>query len=221
MKITTYDELIDQAKQWSGRTDLSDDLYHSFSYMAGSMASQLLRVAPMEWTAVIDVGVDGQIIIPPDFYELKSMTWAYNSETSVPLQQVSWTQFVNYRNLATSQQLSEAKFFAQQGPFWFLSPAPLPERPSKVTCHYFRTIPDIDSQHQTNWLVQLSPLTYLYGILHFLHLYVYDEERGEYWRQKMEGELTRIQAMYESSLWKGTVLAVQNKDQPGDYGYGV
>lgn len=221
MKISTYDELITEAKNWSGRSDLTDEQYHSFSYFTGSMASQILRVAPMEWTTIIDVGEDGQVVIPPDFYELKSLTWAYDSETSVPLQQVSWTQFVNYRNAATKQQEDQAKFFAQQGPFWFLSPAPDFDKPSAVTCHYFRTIPDIDSTNQTNWLIQLSPLTYLYGVLHFLHLFVYDEERAEYWRAKMAGEIDRIQMMYETSLYKGTVLAVQNKDNPGDYGYGV
>lgn len=221
MKITTYDTLIQEAKNWSGRTDLTDDQYHSFSYLAGSMASQILRVAPMEWTVVIDVGPDGQVVIPPDFYELKSLTWAYNEEDSVPMQQITWTQFINYRNGATSDGSQETpKWFAQQGPFWFLAPTPL-NAGSKITCHYFRTIPDIDAQNQTNWLVQLSPLTYLYGVLHFLHLFVYDEERGEYWRQKLEGELARIQNMYDSSQYKGTVLAIQSKNQPGDYGYGV
>lgn len=221
MKIANYNDLIAEAKNWSGRTDLTDDQYHSFSYFTGSMASQILRIAPMEWTTLIDVGPSGEVVIPPDFYELKSMTWAYNSETSVPLQQVSWTQFVNYRNGATAAGEKNAKFFAIQGPYWFLSPAPDPTIPSKVTCHYFRTIPDIDAQNQTNWLIQVSPLTYLYGVLHFLHLFVYDEERGEYWRQKMEGELQRLQNMYDSSLFKGTSLAVQSKAQPGDYGYGV
>lgn len=221
MKITTYNELIQECKNWSGRDDLSDDQYHSFSYFTGSMASQILRVAPMEWTTLIDIGPDGQVVIPPDFYELKSLTWAYNSDTSVPLQQVSWTQFVNYRNLATKQGRSEPTFFGQQGGFWFLSPAPNPDLPSKVTCHYFRTIPDIDANNQTNWLIQLSPLTYFYGVLHFLHLFVYDEERAEYWRLKMSGEMERIQGMYDSSQWKGTVVAVQNKNQPGDAGYGL
>lgn len=221
MKITTYDTLIQEAKNWSGRTDLTDDQYHSFSYLAGSMASQILRVAPMEWTVIIDVGPDGQVVIPPDFYELKSLTWEFNEDTSVPLQQISWTQFINYRNGATQAgDTSGSKWFAQQGGFWFLAPNPSVQG-TKVTCHYFRTIPDIDQQNQTNWLVQLSPLTYLYGVLHFLHLFVYDEERGEYWRQKMEGELSRIQNLYDSSQYKGTVLAVQSKDQPGDYGYGV
>lgn len=219
MKITTYDELIAEAKNWSGRTDLTDDQYHSFSYLTGSMASQILRVAPMEWTTVITVGPDGQVVIPPDFYELKSLTWEYNDDDSKPLQQVSWEQFVNYRNGATATADTDTKWFAQQGPFWFLAPNPVSG--TSVTCHYFRTIPDIDAVNQTNWLVQLSPLTYLYGVLHFLHLFVYDEERGEYWRQKMEGELARLQNMYDSSLYKGTRLAVQSLKQPGDYGYGV
>lgn len=221
MKITTYDELIAEAKNWSGRTDLTDDQYHSFSYLAGSMASQVLRVAPMEWTTVIPVGENGEVIIPYDFYELKSLTWEHNAEDSVPLQQISWTQFINYRNGATADGVTDSKFFAQQGPFWFLAPAPEISQNTSVTCHYFRVIPDIDVNNQTNWLVQLSPLTYLYGVLHFLHLFVYDEERGEYWRGKMEGELQRIQNMYDSSQYKGTVLSVQNKSQPGDYGYGV
>lgn len=219
MKITTYDELIAEAKNWSGRTDLTDDQYHSFSYLTGSMASQILRVAPMEWTSIISVGPDGQVVIPPDFYELKSLTWVYNTDDSKPLQQVSWEQFVNYRNGATADADTDTKWFAQQGPFWFLAPNPVSG--TSVTCHYFRTIPDIDTIAQTNWLIQLSPLTYLYGVLHFLHLFVYDEERGEYWRQKMEGELARIQNMYDSSLYKGTRLAVQSLKQPGDYGYGV
>lgn len=219
MKITTYDTLIQEAKNWSGRTDLTDDQYHSFSYLTGSMASQVLRVAPMEWTVVIDVGPDGQVVIPFDFYELKSLTWENNAEDSVPLQQIGWHQFINYRNGATADGDQESRFFAQQGPFWFLSPNPAPG--TKVTCHYFRTIPDIGPTEQTNWLIQLSPLTYLYGTLHFLHLFVYDEERGEYWRGKLEGELQRIQNLYDSSLWKGTLLSVQSKAQPGDYGYGV
>lgn len=216
MKITTYDELIQEAKNWSGRNDLTDDQYHSFSYLSGSMASQILRVTPMEWTTIIDVDVDGHALIPYDFYELKSLTWAFDSDTSVPLQQVSWPQFVNYVNGAEASD-TNAKWFSQQGAFWFLAPKPLPG--SKVTCHYFRAAPDIGPMEPTNWLLQVSPLTYLYGVLHFLHLFVMDEERGEYWRQKMEGELARIQNMYESSLYKGTLLAVQNKDQPGDYGY--
>lgn len=219
MQITTYDTLVAEAKNWSGRTDLTDDQYHSFTYLTGSMASQILRVAPMEWTTVITVGPDGQVVIPPDFYELKSLTWENNSDESKPLQQVSWEQFVNYRNGATADADTDTKWFAQQGPFWFL--APNPEPGTSVTCHYFRTIPDIDQTHQTNWLVQLSPLTYLYGVLHFLHLFVYDEERGEYWRQKMEGELQRVQNMYNTSLYKGTRLAVQSLKQPGDYGYAV
>lgn len=218
MKITTYDELIKEAKNWSGRSDLTDDQYHSFSYLTGSLASQVLRVAPMEWTSVIDVGPDGQVVIPPDFYELKSLTWKYNAEDSVPLQQVSWPQFVNFRNGASPSD-QNAKWFGQQGGFWFL--APNPEPGSEVTCHYFRTIPDIGPTEQTNWLVQLSPLTYLYGILHFLHLYIMDEERGAYWLEKMQGELIRIQNMYETSQYKGTLLSIQSKDQPGDYGYGV
>lgn len=218
MKITTYDELIQEAKNWSGRTDLTDDQYHSFTYFVGSMANQILRVAPMEWTTIIDVSPDGHVVIPPDFQELKSLTWQFNSEESVPLRRVSWDQYVNYRNTADASDV-QARWFSRQGGYWFL--APMPEPGSQVTCHYFRTLPDINSIEQTNWLIQFSPLTYLFGTLHFLYLYVMDEERAAYWLEKMQGELTRIQMMYESSEYKGSTMSIQSPTNPGDINYGV
>ncbi len=218
MKINSYDTLLAEAKNWSGRTDLTDDQYNSFIYFAGSMANQLLRVAPMEWTTILDVAENGSVIIPPDLLELKSLTAFYNDEDSVPLTRVAWEQFVNYYNGADSSE-TQPFHFAQQGGFWFL--VPKPAEGTKVTCHYFRTMPDIQPEEQTNWLVQLSPLTYLYGTLHFLHLFVYDEERAAYWLEKMQGELSRIQMLYDSTTHSGSSLQVRSRDNPGDYSYGL
>lgn len=218
MKITTYDSLITEVKNWFNRADISDTQYHSFTYFAGSMANQLLRVAPMEWTSILDVSPDGHVVIPPDFLELKSITAAYNDENSVPLQRVAWDQFVNYLNGATDAD-TQPTYFGEQGGFWFLGP--LPKVGTKVTVHYFRTMPDIDVQNQTNWLVQLSPLTYLYGTLHFAYLYVMDEERAQYWLDKMNGELTRLQLMYDSAKYTGSALRVRDKYYPEGTPYGL
>ena len=211
MKINSYDTLLAEAKNWSGRTDLTDDQYNSFTYFTGSMANQLLRIAPMEWTVILDVTEDGHVIIPPDLLELKSLTAFFNDDNSVPLQYIAWEQFVNNVNLDDNDD--QPLYFSRQGGFWFISPKPAVG--TKVTCHYFRTMPDISADDQTNWLVQLSPLTYLYGTLHFLHLFVYDEERAAYWLEKMQGELTRLQLMFDSSEYAGTSLQVRSRYAQG------
>lgn len=214
MKINSYDTLLAEAKNWSGRTDLTDDQYNSFIFFTGSMANQLLRVAPMENTVILDVTEDGHVSIPFDFLELKSLTAFFNDDDSVPLSRVAWEQYINYVNDDDNATVSQPAYFAQQGPFWFL--APKPAVGTKVTCHYFRSMPDIQPTDQTNWLVQLSPLTYLYGTLHFLHLFIYDEERAAYWLEKMQGELTRIQGMYDSTTHTGSSLQVRAQLNSGD-----
>lgn len=214
MKIDSYDTLLAEAKNWSGRTDLTDDQYNSFIYFTGSMANQVLRIAPMENTVIIDVSEDGHVIIPPDFLDLKSLTAFFDNDDSVPLTRVAWEQYINYVNDDDNANETQPLYFSQQGPYWFL--APKPAVGTKVTCHYFRTIPDIQPAEQTNWLVQLSPLTYLYGTLHFLHMFLYDEERADYWLTKMQGELTRLQGMYDASTHSGSSLQVRSNLNSGD-----
>lgn len=211
MKIASFDELIAAVKSWSNRDDLSDDLIASFTYMAGSMASQILRVPAMESIALLEVNEHGHVIIPPDFVQLKAMTHEWDSEHSVPLSIVAWDQYVNYLN--SDIQAYAPHFFARQGPYWFI--APKPAAGTKVTCHYYRTMPDIGPTEQFNWLVQMSPLSYLYGSLHFLNLYVMDEARADFWLTKFQGELIRIQQMNDLAEHAGTSLTVRSKEYNG------
>lgn len=213
MRINTYPSLLAEAKNWSGRTDLTDEQYNSFIFFAGSMANQLLRIAPMEWTVVLDISEDGHVVVPFDLLELKSLTALFDDESSVPLQRIAWEQYVNYVN-DTDPSETQPLFFSQQGAYWFVTPVPAPG--AKVTCHYYRVMPDIDQDNPVNWLVQLSPLTYLYGTLHFLHLFVYDEERAAYWLEKMQGELSRIQLMNDTAEHAGSSLRIRDRQNPGD-----
>lgn len=211
MKFSTYDGLIKEVKNWSNRSDLSDDQLGSFAYLAGGLASQTLRVPAQEWTQILTVEEDGHVVIPDDFVALRSLTFEYNSNSSVPLSRVAWDQLVNYRN-AEIQDFS-THFFARQGPYWFLCPEPAAG--TKITCHYYRTLPDIDPTEQTNWLIQMSPFTYLAGSLHFLYLYIQDEERSEYWLKKFQGEIIRVQQMADGDEYSGGSLAVRAKTYDG------
>lgn len=211
MALSTYDDIVKQVITWSNRKDISPEQIETFIHFAGNAANQMLRVPANEWTEVIEVSEGGKVIIPYDFLELKSMTAFWNDNKSIPLEIVAWDQFVRHRN--NSKDLSgQPKYFARQGPFFFLSPEPA--EGTKVTFHYHRTMPDINPQEQVNWLVQMSPMAYLFGALQFLFLFVFDEERADFWNKKFDAEVTRIQAMADNAEMKGSSLAVRDQ-MPG------
>lgn len=218
MNISSFSTLLQEAKNWSGRSDISDEQYHSFTYFVGSMANQLLRVGPMEYTAIADITPDGRVVIPPDFLELRSITARFNDKDSKPLQRISWDQFVNYNNNPT-QGDDQPRYFSRQGSYFFLNP--LPPAGSKATVHYFRSLPDINEVDQTNWLIQVSPLTYFYGTMHFLYMFVMDEERSAWWLEKLQGEMTRVQMIFDNAEYSGATMAIRSREYDGDSPYGI
>lgn len=213
MAIRTYEDIARQVKMWANRSDLTDEQYGTFIYFAGNIANQLLRVPAMENTSILTVNEEGHVMIPFDFMELRSMTYEWNTSGSQALERLSWDQFVNYYNSPDAVD-APTKFFSRQGPYWFLSAKP--KVGSKITVHYYRAMPDISSSEQVNWLSDLSPMTYVFGALHYLYMFVQDEERAGYWKTLFNEELGRIQMLSDNSEYKGTSLAVRSRSYSGD-----
>ena len=210
MAATTYDEIAAQIKRWANRTDLEDADISDFIFFAGNSANQVLRVPAMEWTEILEVSEGGKLVIPFDFLELRSLTAYWDDNSGVPLERVAWDQFVNYRN---NEEGSRPRFFARQGPYLWLTPEPAPG--TKITIHYYRAMPDISPAEQTNWLSQMSPQAYLYGGLHYAHLFLLDEERSEYWKGKYQSELERIQNLADDTEYNGSALTIRLRDTSG------
>lgn len=209
MAYETYSAILGLVKSWSNRRDITDDNFYNFIYFAGNMANQVLRVPAMENTVILEASADGHIVIPYDLLELRSLTANYNEKSSKPLERIAWDQFVNYK--AEDYQPDDVTYYARQGAYWFLQPAPPVN--TKVTCHYYRSMPDVNVNEPENWLTNLSPMTYVFGALHYLYLYLMDDERAEYWLKKFEGELTRLQTLADGAEYKGTSLTVRARGQ--------
>lgn len=212
MQISSYDDLVKTVRMWTNRKDLTDDEIQSFTFLAGSQANQVLKVPAMERTRLVEVSEDGKIIIPDDYIELRSLTAYWNDDSSVPLERVAWDQFLNYRNNESVGGM-QPRFFARQGPYIWLTPEP--PVGAMTTVHYYGTIPSIDSANPINWLIQFSPMTYLYGSLHYAYLYLMDEERAEYWNQKFIKEMERVQYMADGSEYKGSSLTIRLRETSG------
>ena len=207
MVIATYADLVNTIKRWLNRADVEDADISTFIYFAGNAANQVLRVPAMETTVLIEVTEGGKITLPSDFLELRAMTAEWNSDQSVPLERVSWDQFVNFRNRDPGTQ---ARFFSRQGPYLFITPAPA--EGARVTMHYYRSMPDLSPEEPFNWLSDLSPQAYLYGALHYAQLFLFNEERAEYWKGKYQSELERIQNLADSAEHRGSALTVRLKE---------
>lgn len=206
MALSTYDEIVQAIKDWSFRNDITDAQIDQFIYLTGNYANQLLRVPPMEHTELLTVEDGNRIAIPYDYLELRSLTAPWNSEGGIPLERIPWDQFVIHNN-SVSNAGSPTIYFSRQGPYWFIT-SNLSDG-QQITCHYYRSMPDISPTEQTNWLIDMSPMLYLYGGLHFLYLFVMDQERAEYWRQKLQGEVERVQNLSDKSEYSGTSLTVR------------
>ncbi len=78
------------------------------------------------------------------------------------------------------------------------------------TVHYYQNIQSLTLDEPVNWLITMSPQTYLYGGLSQLYSYTMDEERTAYWQDKYDKEVSLLQDMATSAEYSGTRMAVQN-----------
>lgn len=211
MAIVTYGDIVKQVRMWTNRSDLTDDEIYTFVYFTGNAANQLLRVPAMEHTEVLEVSDGGKVTIPSDYLELRSMTALTGDPGGVPLERVAWDQFINYRNSAENE--GRPRYFARQGPYIWMTPSPAIG--SKLTMHYYRSMPDLSPAESVNWLSDLSPMCYVYGALHFAYLYLFDEERATFWQQKFQSEAERIQLLADNAEHRGSSLTVRPRNPGG------
>lgn len=204
MSIVSYEDLLVKIPQWAERVDLPTDLIQDFIYMAEAECSQLLRVPAMENAEQITV-TNGRIKIPFDFMELRRLT--HESEDNV-LQYLAWDQYVQVNTQGgVYQETQTPQFYSRQGTNWFISPEPADG--SVILCHYYRYIPALSNDIDSNWLLKFSPQAYLYGGLKYLFEYVMDQDRAAYWEKKFLAEVTKLQQIADSAEHRGTHLAVR------------
>lgn len=206
MAIASYNDLLEKIPLWAERTDAATiALVPDFIFMAESDASQVLRVPAMEDDDLLDV-VNGRVVIPFDFVELRALTHQGRDKV---LEYLPWDQFVEINQEGgVYQDTTTPQYFSRQGTNWFISPTPADGE--QILCHYYRYVPALSVTVPTNWLVTLSPQVYLYGGLAYLYEFVMDQDRAAYWRQKFVDELTKLQGIADRAEHMGSRLIVRD-----------
>ena len=187
---------------WADRGDLGPDLLLEFIDFAGRSACQQLRVPAMERVVLLRPD-DGRLAIPTDYLELRSIVGPASSRTKA-LEYVPWDYFVQESNKLSA---GEPAIFTRRGNTWYIYPEPADD--AVFSCNYYATFEPLGPETPTNWLLELSPMTYLFGGLRYLCEYTMDNERAAYWEQKFNQEIARIQALADRSEHRGSTLATR------------
>jgi hypothetical protein len=199
-RIVDFQSLVVAIQDWSARGDITVPLIEQFIGMAEAKANELLRVPSME--AVKDISVvSGRLQIPNDFMELRALT-SPDGDSSRQLRYVSFDQFMKIRHTGAQDSIA----FNRQGPYWYLASEPADG--ANYTCYYYRGIETLESLNPVNWLLQMSPQSYLYGALWYLFEYTFDDARAQYWQARFMTEIQTIQAIADAAEHHGSILAV-------------
>ena len=202
MALNTFEEVKAALRSWSERSDLTDQLLEQVIKMTEVDVSSRLRVPAMEALVELEVS-NGSVQIPLDYLELRRLQFEDNQGGPTVLQYLPWDQFI----LRVNEQSNNSCWYSRQGPLWYL--AGVPEDLTTVTCYYHTQIPSIDDVNPTNWLLQVSPQSYLYGGLQYIYDYVMQGDRAAYWGEKLLTEINKLQAMGDAAEHRGTLLAVR------------
>ena len=195
MAIDTYDDVKSALTDWSERKDLSDTvLSQCISFTEGDVSSRI-RVPAMENVVALTV-TDGKITIPSGFLELRRLEYEDDTLTYLP-----WDQFKKVDPNGTI-------YYSRQGPYWFLSGVPADAE--EITCYYYRLIPSLSDTNVSNWLLQASPHSYLYGGLKYVYEFLMQPERAAYWTERLKNEIQKLQDMAELAEHRGSNLAVRS-----------
>lgn len=190
---------------WADRGDIDQILLLLFIEFAGRKACQELRVPAMEQTKFISAA-GGRLNIPGDFIELRRLTGPESNNIKT-LEYVPWDYFVQESNKESAET---ATIFSRQGGDWYVYPAPADGE--TFICYYYAGFPDLSLDNTSNWLLEFSPMVYLFGALQYLAEYAMDNERAAYWEQRFNRELARVQAIADQAEHRGSLLATRKLD---------
>lgn len=180
--VTDYTSLQAAATEWLARDQDATLIARipTFIQFAEAKFNRELFVRQMEQrsSATLTFGVtDAEfVLLPPDFQSMRRVRLA--SVTGKPnLSFMSQTQMDEFRS-TNSDAAEKPQFFTIFGSEMEL--APTPDAAYTIEMVYRTIIPPLAS-NSTNWLLQLAPDLYLYGVLLESAPYIQQDDRLQIW----------------------------------------
>lgn len=183
MAVTTYSGLVSAITEWLARDQdailiaripdfivlceakLNRDLYHT-------------KMEKRSYATFSTSNTEPEFVtLPTDFQSMRRIK--LSSVTGEPqLQYKSQVQLDEYRN-SQGNSTGQPKYFTIFGSE--IEVAPTPDSNYTVEMVYRANLSGLSSSNSTNWLIELSPDIYLYGVLLETAAYMQQDERVGLW----------------------------------------
>ena len=181
-EITTYSGLLAEIGFWLNRSDLTERI-PVFVKLLESRLNRILRVPEMEATETFSTEATHDF--PTDFLELINLY--LDSDPRVDLEAVSLDTLRTKYNLQTTGQ--PQAFSLSNGTIIF---GPAPDSTYSAVLTYYKKIPALSSDNETNWLISSHPDVYLWGALCMAELYIWDDPRVGMWKAAWDEALNEL-----------------------------
>lgn len=172
MALSTFDGLKASVADWLARDDLSEQIV-DFITIGEARINRELRTREMIETLSEPVSTQ-EFDVPEDFVETMSLT--IDSDNAVPLE---YRPFDDMSSRVMSDQSGPPVAFSVVGSHFFLFPTP--DGSYTYTLRYYKKVPALTADNQTNWLLSKAPDVYLYAALCEGAKFLLDDARVAYW----------------------------------------
>lgn len=200
MAITNYTDLKSSIADWLNREDLTS-VIPSFIAMAEARFNRDLRVRQMIKRSTAELN-EGFITLPGDWLEAKNIqintSYGPRKLDYVTLEQADAIRY------NSGDSPGEPLYFNITGSQMEIIPTPSGEPEVEMT--YYRTVPALSDEDDTNWLLSAWPDMYLYGALAHAAPYLKDDERVATWVAFYDRALQEITGADARAQYSGSVL---------------
>ncbi len=175
MAITNYGELKTAVADWLNRDDLTS-VIPTFIDLSHAKLNRRLRVREMIQRST--AGITNQFSnLPADFLELRNIQ--LNVATPKSLEYMTIEQMDQERALGNTAR--EPAYYTLMGST--IEVFPTPDQSYTLELAYYKDIPAMSADSDTNWLLTKAPDVYLYGALLQAAPYLKDAEETGLWLQ--------------------------------------
>lgn len=212
--MKTIVELRDQIKSWSERADIPDAQIDHFIYLVESDYKEEFFSPVNEHTVTLTADANGEVAIPFDYIRGKHLYSLATDGTKTIIRRKP-NEVVVYGG--ETYTTGTPCFFERVAANFVFSPKPVED--DTVSLIYYRLIPSLTdlADGETNAVLEVAPLVYLFGALYFLHEYTFNEERASYYSAKYERAKQDFIALKDKEEMTGSSLAVFPTISEGDY----
>lgn len=209
--IGTYAQLLTEGQDWLfGRADIVSKL-PTFVRMFEAKANRTLKCRQMEQrsSAPIDLTTAEPefITLPGDFHSMRKVRMS--SELGKPR--------LKYATGAQMDDLRERNGNVTGTPIWFtiageeMELCPTPSSALTVEMTYRKYLPALSDSNQQNWLLDMAPDAYLYGMLMEAAPYLHEDERIQVWASGVQGAVEQLNSLSDEALYNAGPLVMRRK----------